>query len=137
MVCASMFGSSASFRSDQLFRRLLLQIGFAGNGLVHIGHISRMMLVMMDLHGLRIDVRFQRVFQIGSTLPASSSPDRLCRQWPCSHWSHKPHDACHDGSPWSAHRCSVPARLSDRINSSGVFFSRSALPAMALFTLVT
>jgi hypothetical protein len=51
--------------ADERFERLAFQRGVAGDGLVEIGDVSRVMLVVMDLHRQRVKVRFERGFVVG------------------------------------------------------------------------
>ena len=49
---------------DDLFERFGLERGVAGDGLVQIVHISLVMTVMMNFHGQRVKVRFERVLGV-------------------------------------------------------------------------
>ena len=50
--------------AHQFLDRLGLQFGVAGDGLVELGHICVVMFAMVDFHGLRVDVRLQRVVRV-------------------------------------------------------------------------
>ena len=48
-------------RAEDFFDRFLFEPGRRGNRLVEFRHISGVMFVVMNLHRLRVDVRFERV----------------------------------------------------------------------------
>ena len=50
--------------AHQFLDRLGLQLGVAGDGLVELSHIGVVMFAMVDSHGLRVDVRFERVERV-------------------------------------------------------------------------
>ena len=50
--------------ADEIFDGFLFQVGLAGDGFIHVRHISAMMFVMMNFHRLGVNVRFQRIFRI-------------------------------------------------------------------------
>ena len=49
---------------EQIVDGLGLQTGLTLQGLVEVGHVSAVMLVMMDLHRLGVDVRFECVKRV-------------------------------------------------------------------------
>ena len=49
---------------EQLLDREFLEFGMAFERLVEVGDISRVVLVVVDLHGLRVDVWLERVVRI-------------------------------------------------------------------------
>src|SRR3984957_630781 len=51
--------------ANQLLHGFLFQVRLACDGFVEVGHVSRVMFVMVDLHGLRVDIGFERVFCVG------------------------------------------------------------------------
>jgi dUTPase len=42
----------------------VFKVRLAGEGLVDVGYVGAVMLIVMNLHGLRIDVRFERILGI-------------------------------------------------------------------------
>ncbi len=44
--------------------RFLFQVRFAGDGLVDVGHVGPVMFVVVDFHGLRVNVGFERVLGV-------------------------------------------------------------------------
>src|SRR5476651_2568022 len=57
--------SGKSEIADERFERLAFERGVAGDGLVEIGDVSRVMFVVMDLHRQRVKVGFERGFIVG------------------------------------------------------------------------
>ena len=51
--------------AQQLLERPVLQLRVLGESLVQLGDVGRVVLVVMDLHRLRVDVRLERVEGIG------------------------------------------------------------------------
>ena len=66
--------------ADQLFRALASQFRVFLNCTVQLGNVSRMVLVMVQVHGLIVNVRLQRVVLIGQRR------DLMCR-YSC-HFNH-------------------------------------------------
>ena len=50
--------------ADEVLDGLAFEVRLAGDGLVDVGHVGGVMFVVVDLHRLRINVRFERVFGI-------------------------------------------------------------------------
>jgi hypothetical protein len=50
--------------ADEVLNGLAFEVGLAGESLIDVGHVSGVMLIVMNLHGLRIDVRFERILGI-------------------------------------------------------------------------
>ena len=50
--------------ADQFLDRFAFELGLAFDRLVQVGDVSLVMLVVMDLHRLCIDVRFQGVVRV-------------------------------------------------------------------------
>ncbi len=59
-------GAADGFRyaadaAEQIFERLLVQLGMLVECGVQVGDVSVVMLAVMDLHRARVNVRFERV----------------------------------------------------------------------------
>ena len=50
---------------DEFLHRFGRQLGAVLQRLVEVGHVRRVVLVVVDLHGLRVDVRFERFLGVG------------------------------------------------------------------------
>ena len=50
---------------DELLDGLGLEVLFSFEGVVELGHVAVVMLAVMDLHGLGVDMRLQRVWWVG------------------------------------------------------------------------
>ena len=60
---ADIFGNSVEV-ADQVLDRLLFQLRLARDRLVYVRNVGVVMFAVMNLHGLRIDIRFERVLGI-------------------------------------------------------------------------
>jgi hypothetical protein len=50
--------------ADEFLDRFFFQVRFARDCFVHISHVSRVVLAVMNFHRLRVDKRFQRILWI-------------------------------------------------------------------------
>ena len=64
---------------DQILDGLSGQLGMSGDGGVEIIHVGLMVLVVMQVHGGRVEVRLQRVIGVGQRRQGKSS-GRGCRR---------------------------------------------------------
>ena len=58
-------GRGGAAVGEQLFNRAAGQIGGRFQGLVQIGHVSGVVLAVMDLHGRGVDGGIERVVRVG------------------------------------------------------------------------
>ena len=61
---ANVLGNDGAVVGQQLFQRLVLQIGRRFQRLVQVVDVAGMMLAVMDFHGLFVDVGFERVERV-------------------------------------------------------------------------
>ena len=78
-----MFSGTLLICAQQFLDRKLLEVGVAFESLVEIGDVCGVVLVVMDLHRLRVDVRFECVERIRERRQCVSSFEErlLVRKW--------------------------------------------------------